>query len=587
MRERERVLYVEFVSARYASLYRTAYLLTGNHHTAEDLVQTVLTKVYVSWGRVRRAERPESYARRMLANEAVSLHRHRWTTEVSTARPAALAHAGSHGWTRAVRDRHADGVAGPCPADTQATSRRGAALLRGPERGEGAPAVLQIAPGTVESHAFAALLALSTHLPDGPDGSAPCAGADMNLEADVRAALAEHPSGTCRPGARTTTTCSPEGGRLRRRRAAGRLGGVAAVLSVVLAATSLDRSGPRCASDAHRPPARDRSGTCHRPSRTSDRHCRTPRQRTRIPRPRAPTSAPSPRCEPAPCTSRCPAPQIVWRSHQGRTKVIGQLGEDAVEPAPKGWFWGRTRAVVGHPSHDLVAWVERVGPRAGQVVVVEASTGDRLATTKLEHPLPRPVIITSIDEHVVHFAAPDVEDGPSVNAVDVFEPRGDQFWTWPWADNEAPHTSREPDEGVADVSGDVWAIGDGAFIRFEDTSGQSMSTDSRLVRRPDLHGLRTQPGRAVLVRPGLRGGRQHPHRRDARAREPSLAGTAGSCHPGGPGAHVLGLGPGPTTMAFGLSGGNWIDCDAETGSCTPPSATCSFVHCDVGLLPTN
>ena len=75
----ERVLYVEFVSARYASLYRTAYLLTGNHHTAEDLVQTVLTKVYVSWGRVRRTERPESYARRMLANEAVSLHRHRWT----------------------------------------------------------------------------------------------------------------------------------------------------------------------------------------------------------------------------------------------------------------------------------------------------------------------------------------------------------------------------------------------------------------------------------------------------------------------------------------------------------------------------
>ena len=171
MRERERVLYVEFVSARYASLYRMAYLLTGNHHTAEDLVQTVLTKVYVSWGRVRRAERPESYARRMLANEAVSLHRHRWTTEVSTARPAAVAHAGSHGGPeQAVTDTHMvwQALARLTP------KQRAVLVLRYYEDLSEAQiaAVLQIAPGTVKSHAHAALLALSTHLPDGPHGSA-------------------------------------------------------------------------------------------------------------------------------------------------------------------------------------------------------------------------------------------------------------------------------------------------------------------------------------------------------------------------------------------------------------------------------
>ena len=171
MRERERVLYVEFASARYASLYRTAYLLTGNHHTAEDLVQTVLTKVYASWGRVRRTDRPESYARRMLINEALSLHRHRWTTEVSTARPAALAHAGSHaGPEQAVTDTQM-----VWHALTQLTPKqRAVVVLRYYEdlSEREIAAVLQIAPGTVKSHAHAALLALSAQLPDGPHGSA-------------------------------------------------------------------------------------------------------------------------------------------------------------------------------------------------------------------------------------------------------------------------------------------------------------------------------------------------------------------------------------------------------------------------------
>ena len=107
----------------------------------------------------------------MLANESVSLHRHRWTTEVSTARPAVVAHAGSHaGPEQAVTDTH---------MVWQALSRltpkqRAVLVLRYYEDLSEAEiaAVLQIAPGTVKSHAHAALLALSTHLPDGPDGSA-------------------------------------------------------------------------------------------------------------------------------------------------------------------------------------------------------------------------------------------------------------------------------------------------------------------------------------------------------------------------------------------------------------------------------
>jgi DNA-directed RNA polymerase specialized sigma24 family protein len=59
-RDRDRVEFVDFVTERYLSLCRTAYLLTGNHHTAEDAVQSALTKAFVHWARVRRADHPDA-----------------------------------------------------------------------------------------------------------------------------------------------------------------------------------------------------------------------------------------------------------------------------------------------------------------------------------------------------------------------------------------------------------------------------------------------------------------------------------------------------------------------------------------------
>ena len=45
-----------FVLERRAELVRTARLITGgDHHLAEDLVQTTLTKLYVKWPAFRRA----------------------------------------------------------------------------------------------------------------------------------------------------------------------------------------------------------------------------------------------------------------------------------------------------------------------------------------------------------------------------------------------------------------------------------------------------------------------------------------------------------------------------------------------------
>jgi RNA polymerase sigma-70 factor (sigma-E family) len=72
----------EFVLARRDALLRTAYLLTGNHHDAEDLVQTALIKVVPKWGRI--SHRPEPYVRQVLARESVNRWRGRRWRETTT-----------------------------------------------------------------------------------------------------------------------------------------------------------------------------------------------------------------------------------------------------------------------------------------------------------------------------------------------------------------------------------------------------------------------------------------------------------------------------------------------------------------------
>ena len=74
----------EFVAARSAALLRTAYLLAGDWATAEDLLQTALTKTYLAWKRLGQIEAVEPYARRVLVNTATSWWRRRWHGERPT-----------------------------------------------------------------------------------------------------------------------------------------------------------------------------------------------------------------------------------------------------------------------------------------------------------------------------------------------------------------------------------------------------------------------------------------------------------------------------------------------------------------------
>lgn len=61
----------EFVEARIAGLSRIAYLLAGNHHAAEDLLQNTLMKLVVQWKHVRGAKQPDAYLRKILYHEHV------------------------------------------------------------------------------------------------------------------------------------------------------------------------------------------------------------------------------------------------------------------------------------------------------------------------------------------------------------------------------------------------------------------------------------------------------------------------------------------------------------------------------------
>jgi RNA polymerase sigma-70 factor (sigma-E family) len=77
--------FAEFVEAAWPGLYRTAYLILGEHQLAEDLVQTALAKTYASWGKVREPAAAMGFARVVLANTAASWFRRRsWRNEQPT-----------------------------------------------------------------------------------------------------------------------------------------------------------------------------------------------------------------------------------------------------------------------------------------------------------------------------------------------------------------------------------------------------------------------------------------------------------------------------------------------------------------------
>jgi RNA polymerase sigma-70 factor (sigma-E family) len=77
--------FTEFAAGAAPRLRRTAFLLCGDWHTAEDLTQATLARMFVSWRRILRQDAVYAYASRTLVN-AYLTDRRRRSREMLTGR---------------------------------------------------------------------------------------------------------------------------------------------------------------------------------------------------------------------------------------------------------------------------------------------------------------------------------------------------------------------------------------------------------------------------------------------------------------------------------------------------------------------
>ena len=152
--------FAAYMQARQASLLRTAYLISGDRHTAEDLTQTAFAKLYLAWDKVRDQGSIDGYVRRIVVNEHNSLWRRAWKRrELSSDQLPEHAHHDTY-----------DGGAGRELWDLVQTlprKARAVVVLRYYEELSEAETaeVLGISVGTVKSQASRALAALRERAP--------------------------------------------------------------------------------------------------------------------------------------------------------------------------------------------------------------------------------------------------------------------------------------------------------------------------------------------------------------------------------------------------------------------------------------
>ena len=77
----------DYVAARQRALLRSAWLLTGDWHAAEDIVQAALVRVWPRWTRVVAGGDPDAYVRRAVINVYLTARRRRWHGEYAAAAP--------------------------------------------------------------------------------------------------------------------------------------------------------------------------------------------------------------------------------------------------------------------------------------------------------------------------------------------------------------------------------------------------------------------------------------------------------------------------------------------------------------------
>jgi RNA polymerase sigma-70 factor (sigma-E family) len=79
------VEFEEYASARGQDLVRLGFTVSGDYQRAEDLAQIALMQAFRTWRRVRRADDPHNYVRRILVNSYLSMTRRRSFSEAPAA----------------------------------------------------------------------------------------------------------------------------------------------------------------------------------------------------------------------------------------------------------------------------------------------------------------------------------------------------------------------------------------------------------------------------------------------------------------------------------------------------------------------
>ncbi len=153
--------FVEYVRARQHALLRAAYLVCGDVHLAEDLLQGALVKLAERWPRLK-GEHPDAYVRTILYRDAVSAWRRRRHEVLG------LPAGGADGRRPDGADRVTDRVDLERALAALTAKQRAVLVLRFVEdRSEReAAAVLGVSVGTVKSQTHAALERLRCVMPD-------------------------------------------------------------------------------------------------------------------------------------------------------------------------------------------------------------------------------------------------------------------------------------------------------------------------------------------------------------------------------------------------------------------------------------
>src|SRR5215207_8595727 len=96
MRAEQEREFVDYIAARSAALGRTAHLLCGDWHRAEDLVQSVCVRLYSVWPRLRERDALDGYVRKMLVRAYLNERRRPWRREQAAAEAPEIAISGGY-----------------------------------------------------------------------------------------------------------------------------------------------------------------------------------------------------------------------------------------------------------------------------------------------------------------------------------------------------------------------------------------------------------------------------------------------------------------------------------------------------------